>query len=157
MSMGYRNLNRKKWMFAEGISLIEVIVAVGLVLFALTAVIRATTTSLKSSQFATEKAQSSTYAQQAIEYLRNASKADWTDFVSHVGSSCLPQGSWIDGHCGSTNIIDGKFLRDIQMDCHSCEVDGNARDDWVSVSVTVSWESGGQPHQSQIETDISRI
>lgn len=144
-----------------GLSLIEVIVSVGLAMLAITAVLRASTTSLKSSQFASEKAASTKYAQQGMEIIRNERNTNWTSFFSHGGNSlatsCLTSGGvgWTNGSCTGANL-GAKYTRQVQMLWNTFG-DSDPVNDRMEVTLTVAWTNSGQPHTTELKTILTKI
>lgn len=130
----------KKIINSQGESLVEIIIAIGIVTLVITALISAVTVSMANVQYARNKAQATKYAQEAIEWLRSQrDDLSWTQFVSHASSGgtkyCFSSLDFtLPGVC-TTQLISGTiFARDVTL---SDSVVGQ-----VQATVKVSWKQG---------------
>lgn len=135
----------------KGQSLIEVIVAVGMISLLLTAVLALVSLSVKNSRLAKDRTKAVDRAQEGIELMRTYRDLSWTDLMLQTGASeyNLPEdwtvlSSW-DSPCVNKNI-ESFFKRCVVL------TDGG---ETVSVSVTVSWPEGNQTHKTVQETNLT--
>lgn len=143
----------------KGQSLIEVLTALAVVLLVIVALIRATTTSMKGSDFAKTQASATSYGQEAIEWIRAERDKSWDDFYSKATPDpglvyCLNSGLTLlselsEGACTGDDSysLDGKFKREATL----TDLGGNK----IEVKVTVSWQDSSGDHQSQLSTYLT--
>ena len=133
----------------SGQSLIEVLTALAVVLLVIIALIRATTTSMKGSDFAKTQSMATSYGQEAIEWIRAERDKSWDNLAD--GTYCL-KSSPIEsrpgqGDCGDEDYLEGtKFKRQATM-----TKDGEK----VKVDVMVSWQDSSGGHQSKLTTYLT--
>src|SRR5438046_2961704 len=78
----------------KGIILIEAILALGVIIVVMTALVTALTSSLSSTNFSKEQSLATTYAQQGLEIARNNKDSNFDNFSGlNTGYHCLRQGS----------------------------------------------------------------
>jgi len=128
----------------SGQSLIEVLTALAVVLLVIVALIRATTSSMKGSDFAKTQSSATSYGQEAIEWIRAERDKDWNNLSPNT--YCLNSLSWSGGSC-TTYGLDGKFKRE------SILSDGGGGK--IKVEVKVSWQDSSGEHQSVLTTYLS--
>ena len=133
----------------SGQSLIEVLTALAVVLLVIVALIRATTTSMKGSDFSKSQALATRYGQEAIEWIRAERDKSWDNLAD--GTYCLkssPIESWPgQGDCGDEDYLEGtKFKRQATL-----TKDGEK----VKVDVIVSWQDSSGEHQSKLTTYLT--
>lgn len=137
----------------SGQSLIEVLTALAVVLLVIIALIRATTTSMKGSDFAKTQSMATSYGQEAIEWIRAERDKSWDNLAD--GTYCLkssPIESWPgQGVCGDDDYLEGtKFKREaILATIITPEVTK------VQVDVIVGWQDSSGEHQSQLTTYLT--
>ena len=131
----------------KGQTLLEIMIAVGVLGIVIYGLVKGLTLSLKNVQFAKERSLAENYAQEGAEWLTFQKEANWSDFSSHTGSTyCLsdiPDSGWPgSGACGPSDFISGaniNFRREFSL------VETVA-DEEIQASVSVSWDSprGGE-------------
>lgn len=130
----------------QGQSLVEVVVAVGVVVILVTGLIVGTTSALKTSQYGRSKSQAIKYAQEAMELTRQLRNNGWATFAARSGLWCLDKvGAWIQGAGTCPLNIDNLFTR-------SATFTWNVGSSRMEVVVNVSWSDGGGLHNTQLTT-----
>ncbi len=130
----------------RGQSLIEVVVAVGVVVILVTGLIVGTTSALKTSQYGRTKSQAIKYAQEGMELTRQLRNNGWTTFAGRSGLWCLDKvGGWTQGAGTCPVNIDNLFTR-------SATFTWNVASSRMEVTVNVSWSDGGGLHDTQLTT-----
>lgn len=138
-----------------GQSLIEVLTALAVILLVIVALIRATTISMKSSDYSKTQALATSYAQEAVEWIRAERDKDWDELANKAtdtGSKfCLKSLDWLSGSCGDDDSLEAdlRFKREVTLKRIGGE--GNK----IEVKVVVSWQDAGGEHQSQLTTYLS--
>lgn len=144
----------------KGQSLIEVIVAIGIVTLVLAGLVSAVTFSLSNSQFARNKALATKYAQEGMEWLRVQRDANWYSFNQmspDSGSlycmSTLPATvtTLPPGVC-NTLVIDDTydiFRREVTLT-------GVVADDRVNITLRVWWPQGTRDSEVSVNTILTR-
>ncbi len=145
------NLRKEK-----GQTLLEVLVALAVVVLVIVALIKATTYSLKGSDFSKTQALATRYAQEAIEWTRAERDKSWdnlADRSSADGSTyCLTSLSWPGaGGCSESGFLeaDNRFKREVVL--KNVGGEGNR----IEVRVEVSWQDASGEHHSRLETYLS--
>lgn len=123
-----------------GQSLVEVLVAVGIVSLVLVAIVAGVTLAIKNASFSRNQTSATRYAQEAMEWLRNQRDQDWNAFVLRSGPFCLNSLSWKTGTCSSFSL-GNIFKREAVL---------SGSDPRIEVKVTVSWQDAGGTHQSEL-------
>lgn len=134
----------------QGQSLVEIIVAVGVVILLVMGIVVATTTSLRSGQRGKDKSLAVKYAQEGIELVRDLRNQGWIDFQSRDGLWCLAKdGTWTKslGTCDAN--IDNLYTRGVTFGWDA----GNSR---MNVVVVVSWSDGDIPRDVKLETFLTQ-
>lgn len=134
----------------QGQSLVEIIVAVGVVILLVMGIVVATTTSLRSGQRGKDKGLAVKYAQEGIELVRDLRNQGWIDFQSRDGLWCLAKdGTWTKslGTCDAN--IDNLYTRGVTFGWDA----GNSR---MNVVVVVSWSDGDIPRDVKLETFLTQ-
>lgn len=136
----------------NGQTLLEVLVALGVGIFILTAMTSAILGSLANAQFSKNQNLATLYAQQGMEIVRDIRNTDWSNFYNTYTSAspttfCLPKGgtSPNSGSCLPADYIDGFFKREIKF----------ARDaldpiNKIQVTATVSFTDSKGEHKSEL-------
>lgn len=149
----------------EGQTLFELIIALGIGVLIITAIVHLVTISVRNASFAKNKTEATRYAQQALEWIRNEKEQNWAGFWAKTGNPsywCLPELSWdppaVQSLCTDQQIGSTIFSREASFDQDQIDTDNPPDDtpdtDVVSVVVTVSWEQGGRTHHSQATTQF---
>lgn len=138
-----------------GQSLIEVVVATGMMALLLTAVLSLISLSVKNSRLAKDRTKAVGLAQGGVELMRAYRDSNWNDLysVSDGTNYDLPD-NWIVGDglidgCPADNNIDGFFTRCVQ-------VTADGFDPQVIIQVVVSWHEGSQTYQTAQSTRLSK-
>lgn len=137
----------------NGASLLEIVIAVGLVSIILLALVSLSTKSVSNTTLSREKNEAARYSQEAVEWLRRERDNSWTTFMAHVDNSdtwCLTQLDWSNsGSCGNSELVSGTNLtREVTFD--------EREDGVVGVSVIVKWMEGEREHQSVSDTVLTK-
>jgi len=139
-----------------GQSLIEVLFSLSIVLLVIVALVRATTVSMKGSDFSKNQTLATKYAQEAIEWIRGERDRSWNEIWSRTDSTfCLnfdPPTSWPGpSSCGSDfDLKGGKFKREAIL---TTVTKGTITE--IEVKVIVTWQDAGGDHDAQIVTYLS--
>lgn len=111
----------------KGVILIEAILALGVIVIILTALVTALVSSLSTSTYSRDQSVATSYAQEGLEIARNDKDIDFNGFQAINGTRCLstedsvmngPSTSYSSPNCAR---IDNKFTRIVY-------VNGNGRD-----------------------------
>jgi type II secretory pathway pseudopilin PulG len=132
----------------SGQTFIETIIIVSIVAIVITALVSASTASLKVTGFTSLKSQATKYAQEGIELARQERDASWSVFYNRSQPTrtwCLDKaGVWSQQSPCPVNI-DNTFTRSIQL-----SYDGvNQR---IEARVIVTWRDGAEIRSSKITT-----
>lgn len=134
----------------SGQTLIEVIIAAGLIVLVLTTLASGVAIGVKNSRIAKEQAQAKEYVRQSLEWIRNMrDQAGWETFYSiskpSPGIYCLDTlpttyteyNNWPASSqgCGTNYVLAGQYKREMTI-----EKSGNST---VTATVTVKWQDGG--------------
>lgn len=134
---------KKKNFRIKGQSLIEAVIALGVVLLVVIALVQAVTTSIKSADFAKKTAQAASYCQEGMENIRAYRDASWTTFLTKVGSKRDLSTPTPGVACPSNPNISGTpFIRCVEM--------GQIAADKVKATVTVDWSDSSGTHTSKL-------
>ncbi len=120
----------------KGQSLVEVVLALGVAVVVILALVRATVVSMRNANFAKNESLATKYAQEAIESVRLLrDKSDWETFTPN--------------NCKNPPDLDTlpfPFSRTI-----TCTGDENTR----NVTVKVEWTDGIGTHETKLETKLT--
>ena len=123
-----------KWV--SGQTLIEVLVALGIISIIVTALAALVVTSMSNAQLSKNQNQALDYAREGMEVVRRLRDEDVVGFRSYNNTFCLDKGSGVLGvDCANLNI-DNFFLRKVIIVQSGCSANV------ASVVVTVSWADG---------------
>ncbi|PWU22889.1 hypothetical protein C5B42_04875 [Candidatus Cerribacteria bacterium 'Amazon FNV 2010 28 9'] len=151
----------------SGQTLIEVIIALGLIVMVLITLVAALTLGFRNNQTAKEETLAKDRVREAIEWIRQLrTSMGWDAFYSMVNNDgstvtycldTLPTSvaaaqALTNGQCGNLQPLSGttNFYRDMTLTI----VGTNA--DEIDVTVTVSWSSGGKNHDSTSTLNIKK-
>jgi Tfp pilus assembly protein PilV len=144
----------KKRSACLGQSLIEVVVAVGVMSLLLVSLLSLISLSIKNSRLAKDRTLAVQLAQEGVELMRAYRDYSWSEFNAAVGNVYVLPLNWTveDGlstpGCDETDfIIDAFFSRCVELS--SGGIDG------VEAGVTVSWQEGTQLKQTVQTTRLS--
>lgn len=149
-------------MKTRGQTLFELVVAIGIGVLIVTAIVRLVTISVRNSTFSKNKAEAARYSQETLEWLRAEKERDWGAFYGRSADPtywCLASLSWpsSSGQCGQNQTITGTtlFTRLVALDRDDVDQDGTADD--IEAIVTVTWTESGQVHSSTAATHFGDI
>lgn len=141
----------------SGQTLIEVIIAVGMVVLVLLTLVSALTLAVRNNQFAKDQVLARNRSREALEWLRSLrSQMEWNTFYNMISQDsppvtyCLPTIppdattaiALENDECADTDVIPGtKYVRSVTL--------GTPTTDEINAMVTVTWTDGGKEHQSQ--------
>ena len=141
----------------KGQSLIEVLVALGIISLVVTGVATVVTSSLGNTQFSSDQASSTKYAQEGLEVTRRIRNDSYTAFASYNGTFCLAKGATTLGTVqASCSENADHFIRSIQIE-HTPGCGANVS----KVRAIVAWKDGKCTantycHKSELVTCLSR-
>jgi type II secretory pathway pseudopilin PulG len=129
----------------KGQTLLEVILAFGIVILVLGSISSVIVTSLNNTQYSKNQSLASSYAQEGINVIRNISDAGWNDLYQKELDSdkyCITDdlSNWVitSGNCTGSNAIgpNGIFSRQVMLDSSGCNPGG------IHATVRVAWTDG---------------
>lgn len=137
----------------QGSSLIEIVVATGVMALVLTAIVAGLTLSLKTNADSEYRSQATKRAQEAMEvFRRERTLQGWDVFADSFvdgATYCLkdlpaPKAAFTPGECTEDDVL---VISSVEMVREAVvQIDSsNPADLQVEVSVTVTWDSGGSP------------
>lgn len=140
---------------SSGQSLLEVVIAIGVIAVLVMGLVVAATSSLRYSQESRLRSSAVKYAQEAIELAREIrDSSTWTVFAQYSGSGtktwCIDSdGAWTqDSGTGCGPIAPGsQFSRSVMFTWN---------DPLMQVVSTVSWISGGQTLSTELHTNFTQ-
>lgn len=145
-------LPRRSLKAEAGQTFIEIVVALGVAVVIVVALVSATIASMRNAQFAKLQAQATKLSQEALEKARaQRDQQGWATFKSSfAGVKCLPSsGVWSSLGCTDTDKIDGVFLRSVTFT-------NVLEEEKKSITVTTSWTDANGIHQSTLVTYLTK-
>lgn len=136
-----------------GQSLVEILVAIGVVTLVLTALVAAVVMAIRGVNFSKQKIKATSLAQEGVEWVRNQrGNLGWSDFYALATAAgiryCLASLDFGEiGSCGEAQLIDSYYTRELVLTASGS--------DEVGVVVTVTWQEN-QEFESKIETTLKR-
>ena len=141
-----------KYRFHSGQSLVEVVVATGIAMLVLVALVAGATIAVRNSQFSRTKARAMQLNREATEWLRGERKNSWSEFLSKADDDgktfCFDSLSWNDGSCSASEIIDSVFTREAIL----TKIDENK----IDIKITTSWTDSNGEHNEQVITYLTK-
>lgn len=144
----------------KGDTLIEVLVALGLITVVITALAGVVITSMGNTQFSKNQNTATQYAQEGMEIIRRIRDDNYVNFRNIASATyCFDEGVMalpLPPNCTSANVS-GSFLRKVTITQNGCAVNV------ANVTVTVSWQDSKCPainafcHASRLESCFSTI
>ena len=137
----------------EGQSIIEVVIAIGIVALVLVALVSAVTISVRNSTFSKNKSVATKYVNEGIEAVRSIRDNNWSNLTAADGTTNGLQftgGVW--SFSGASDYPDSPtntFTRTVDV---SCNVDNDSCD----IDVAVEWISGSSTRSSGASTTFTR-
>ena len=144
----------------KGQSLIEVLVALGIIAIVITSVASVITSSLGNTEYSKDQNTATKYGQEALEVTRSVRNSNYNTFATMNGTYCLAKNATTlgaaQGSCATTNI-DNVFIRSVQI-----EINPGCGANVSKVIATVKWQDGKCTggtycHQSQLVSCLSRV
>lgn len=148
---------RPQYSKTSGQTLIEVIIAVGLVVMVLLTLVSALTLAVRNNQFAKDQVLARNRSREAQEWLRSLrEQVGWETFYAMLVLDGFPVTYCLitlptdfataealsSGSCTNLEVISGtKFIREMTINSPAA--------DEAEAMVTVSWTEGGKTHQSK--------
>ncbi|MDZ7586201.1 MAG: hypothetical protein U0946_00460 [Patescibacteria group bacterium] len=137
----------------SGQSLVEVVVAVGMMALLLTAVLSLIALSVKNSRLAKDRTKAVGLAQEGVELMRAYRDLNWYGLYAATGDNWGLAKNWtvtdgLNTYCEDVDKIDEFFIR-----CVEVTADGS---DKVEIQVVVSWQEGAQVHQTMQTTNLTK-
>jgi len=141
----------------RGETLVEVLVALGIITVVASALVGVVVTSMGNTRFSKDQNQATQYAQEGMEIVRQKRDDGYVAFRNiATGTYCLDGGSTIlDPDCTAANV--GSYLRKVTITQDGCDTDV------ANVTVTVSWQDSKCPaanafcHTSRLESCLSSV
>lgn len=136
----------------RGQTLVEVIVAIGVVVLLVTGLIVSTSVTLKASQYGKMRSLGTQYANEAIEVTRNLRDSGWSTFLLYGGTSqCLNKaGTWALMEVACAPNIDSFYTRVVTFTWHDDPLVTN--DERMQVDVAVTWVDGAKTYSATLST-----
>lgn len=133
----------------RGQTLIEVIVAIGVVVLLVTGLIVSTSVTLKASQYGKMRSLGTQYANEAIEAARNLRDSGWSTFLFYGGTSqCLNKaGTWALMDVACAPNIDSFYTRVVTFTWD---------DPRMKVDVAVTWVDGAKTYSATLSTYLTQ-
>jgi Tfp pilus assembly protein PilV len=143
-------------MSEKGQSLIEVMVALGVSVIIITAIVMAVVLAVINTRVAKTQNLAAYYARQGMEVLRQVSRSDWTTFKGHTrGPYCLAKGETVLEEKDADCVTDptNNFRREVWIqqgdENHTdCEIAASPGTYGIKVSVIVSWNDNKCQNQT---------
>lgn len=143
----------------KGQSLIEVLVALGIISIVVTGVATIVTQSLSNTQFSKDNEGATKFAQEGLETVRSVRSSNYAAFATLSGRYCLAANSQSLGatqpSCTVPNV--GNFIREIRIEqTPGCNTNA------AKVTAIVSWtdgkcQAGSYCHNTTLTTCLSKI
>lgn len=161
-------LSESKKKAMSGQTMIEMVVATGMVALVLVAIVSGIALSIRNSRFSKNKALATRYAHEAVEKFRNyRDEVGWEPFIDEVlgGSTeldfCLPtmpasavEVTNFTGACVSEKITNTLGNTEFVRGAHVTVQSQSNPNDTVEMTVTVTWVEGSKIHSSEL---VSRL
>lgn len=137
--------------YQSGQTLVEVIVAIGVVVLLVMGLIVSTSVSLKASQYGKMRSLGTQYANEAIEVARNLRDSGWSTFLVDYGgfSWCLNKaGEW-------SKMVGASCMPNIDS-IYARVVTFTWNDPRMNVDVSVSWVDGAKTYSATLSTYLTQ-
>lgn len=143
----------------KGQSLIEVLIALGIISMVITGVATIVTQSLTNAQFSKEQDTATKYAQEGLETVRSIRDQNYNAFALLNGRYCLAKNTQslgdIQPSCATPNV--DQFIREVAI-----ETTPGCNANVSKVTVTVSWTDGkclssSFCHNTKLTSCLSRV
>lgn len=147
---------RRLSLSSRGQTLIEVIIAIGLVVLVLLTLVSALTLAIRNNQFAKDQVLARNRSRETLEWLRSLrEQMGWESFLAMISSDSPPVDYCLTSlpsdvagaialsnqPCSRIDMVSGtKYVRDLVLDVVS--------NDEINAVITVRWTEGGKDHKS---------
>lgn len=138
----------------SGQSLVEAVVAIGIVVLLVAGLVSGTTSSLRASQHSTLQSQALHFAQEGIELTRSLRDKGWIPFTAYGLTAPLQKiwcldanGVWSDGTGGCLPNVNATFTRSVTFSWNNPRMD---------VIVDVTWNQGDADHKVELVTAFTQ-
>ena len=143
----------------KGQTLIEVLVALGIITVVVTALVSVVITSLSNTQYSKSQSQASQFAQEGMEVMRQWRDSDYAGFRNTPsGIYCLAAGSTVlNSNCPLAANVGIIFLRQVKLAQSGCSANV------TSVEVSVAWQDSKCSisnlfcHNAKLSTCLSAV
>lgn len=98
----------------RGMALVEIIVALGIAVIVIVALVSIVVTSVSNVNFSKTQGEATRYAREGMEWLRGERDRSWDTFNGKSGNTwCLPSLTWpgAAGACGQSSVISNTVVR----------------------------------------------
>ncbi len=133
----------------SGQSLVEVIVATGMAMLILVALVVGGTVAMRNAQFSRTKARAMQLSREAMGWIQGEREKSWSEFIHNNGTFCLKELSFAkNGYCSASDKIDNQFTRQAVLTLEN--------DKKMKVKVTTSWHDSHGDHSEEIITYLTK-
>jgi Tfp pilus assembly protein PilV len=151
MPINIKDVHRNK-----GQSLIEAVVAIGVVILIVSGLIVAVISSIRSAQSSRSRSVATKLTQDGMESMRNLRDSGWTQFISLASGV-----EWCLGSDGIITAPDETDLSCPQIESAKTFFDrriviSDTSDEQATVMVTVTWTEGSTPRRSSAVTYLTK-
>ena len=144
-----------KYRFHSGQSLVEVVVATGIAMLVLVALVAGATIAVRNSQFSRTKARAMQLNREATEWLRGERKNSWSGFANNSGTFCLDGLNFTKNRvCSSSEKISNQFTR--QAILLFTDEDSDGTNDKAEIKMITSWTDSSGNHSEEIITYLTK-
>lgn len=135
----------------DGMSLVEVLIAVSLLSMVFISASYATSISLSRSKYNQDRILATRYGEELEEWMRGEKESNWSTFVARSAASpgttyCFSNTtlSWpSSGNCGTTFGLSNRFKREVKLVGTGTQVD---------VEITVQWRDASRTYSVPVDT-----
>lgn len=140
---------------SQGQSLIEVVVAIGVMSLLMVALLTTVTLAVKNSRLAKDRVQAVSLANEGIELMRAYRDYDYDEFYSsaRLDEYNLPYSWTVEDGLSSDCVVTDYAIRSIYRRCVLLSI-GDASS--IDVEVTVDWQEGSRIHQVLQSTRLTQ-
>lgn len=136
----------------NGQSMLELLIALGIGVLVILALVQSMVLSMKNSEFAKNQNLATRYSQEAIEKIRSErDKLGWNDFFTNYKdtSQCIGASSWSPKPVGGCSQNTGSiFIREASFQ--------KINDNQLDITVITSWTDTSGTHKSEQKTYLTR-
>ncbi len=138
-----------------GQSMIETLIALGIAVLIIVALVQSIVTSVKNTQFAKNQTLATRYSQEGIEWVRSTRDVlGWPSFYNSLNgrTKCIGGSDYIDWSSTFPCSINAGDIFSRQAVFSDPEGSGNQ----ILIAITTSWTDTSGTHKSQQQTVLSR-